>query len=226
MNGVADMGGMHGFGPVIPSAEWKPFAAEWERRVLGIQFATLSAGLFPVDQIRFVTESLPAAKYLSSSYFERWLDTVELLLLENGVVTAEELASGRPAQPPATCEVTPEVARQVMLTGGSARAEGGRPARFKPGDRVRARVMNPAGHTRLPRYVRGHVGEVIRDYGTFVFPDSNASGKGHDPQHVYCVRFRARDLWGPEAAEADSLQIDLFDDYLDPAHAGGNGGAP
>jgi nitrile hydratase len=217
MNSIADMGGMHGFGPVVPSSEWKPFSADWERRILGIQFATLSAGLFPVDQIRFVTESIPPHRYLASSYFERWVETVERLLVDRGIVTEQELASGRAAQPPVPCNVSAEVARAVVASGGSSRAQAGRLARFRPGDRVRARTTNPAGHTRLPRYVRGREGEVMRDYGIFVFPDSNAADKGLEPQHVYCVRFTARELWGPEAPACDTLQIDMFDDYLEPA---------
>lgn len=221
MNSIADMGGMHGFGPVIPSAEWKPFAHDWERKILGIQFCTLSAGMFPVDQIRFVTESLPPQDYLRSSYFERWVDTVEVMLVDLGIVTPEELATGCAAQPAVPCPVTADVARMVVKSGGSSRADNGKPARFRPGDKVRARMMNPAGHTRLPRYVRGRVGEVIADYGIFVFPDTNATGEGTHPQHVYSVRFTARELWGPEASALDTLQIDLFDDYLDPATGAG-----
>jgi len=217
MNSIADLGGMHGFGPVVPDSAWKPFSHDWERRTLGIQFATLSAGLCPVDRIRFLTESLPPAKYLASTYFARWLYTVEDLLLELDLITPEELATGRTTRPPETVAVDAATARVVATQGGSARTAEGKPARFKPGDRVRARQTHPSGHTRLPRYVRGHVGEVIRDYGTFVFPDTNADNLGTDPQHVYCVRFRARDLWGDESAPKDTLQIDLFDDYLEPA---------
>lgn len=217
MNSVADLGGMHGFGAVIPDARWKPFSHDWERRTLGIQFATLSAGLCPVDRIRFLTESIEPAKYLSSTYFARWLYTVEDLLLELDLITPEELATGRTTRPPAACAVDAKAARAVATEGGSARTADGKPARFKAGDRVRARQMHPSGHTRLPRYVRGHVGEVIKDYGTFVFPDTNAGNLGPNPQHVYCVRFSARQLWGDEAAANDTVQIDLFDDYLDPA---------
>jgi hypothetical protein len=90
-------------------------------------------------------------------------------------------------------------------------------ARFQAGQRVRARNINPFGHTRLPRYARGKVGLIERDYGVFVFPDTNAHFLGEKPQHVYSVRFAARELWGEQASPHDSVYVDLWDDYLDPA---------
>ncbi|MGH7319299.1 MAG: SH3-like domain-containing protein [Candidatus Rokuibacteriota bacterium] len=89
--------------------------------------------------------------------------------------------------------------------------------RFKPGDRVVARNLHPVGHTRLPRYARGRQGVIDRDHGVFVFPDINARGQGKTPQHVYNVRFTSRELWGPDAPARDSVYIDLWDHYLDPA---------
>jgi nitrile hydratase len=90
-------------------------------------------------------------------------------------------------------------------------------AKFKAGDAVAAKNVNPLGHTRLPRYVRGRRGVVDRDHGVFIFPDAHAAGQGKKPQHVYAVRFTARELWGPEASARDSVYVDLWDDYLDPA---------
>ena len=99
----------------------------------------------------------------------------------------------------------------------TARRDDGKPARFRPGDAVVARNINPGGHTRLPRYARGKRGVVDRDHGVFVFADSNAHGEGEKPQHVYSVRFSNRELWGPEGGEKDSCIVDVFDDYMDPA---------
>lgn len=112
--------------------------------------------------------------------------------------------------------VDPELMKQIIVSGGSTRREAESPARFKAGDQVVARIMNPIGHTRLPRYVRGRRGTVHHDHGSFVFPDTNAHLKGEHPQHVYTVEFTARELWGPEASEKDKLYIDLWDSYLDP----------
>jgi nitrile hydratase beta subunit len=106
---------------------------------------------------------------------------------------------------------------RVLLKGGRARVDVAVPPRFKPGDPVVARNIHPSGHTRLPRYVRGRRGVIDRDHGVFVFPDAHALGRGDKPQHVYSVRFTARELWGPDAPPGDALYIDLWDDYLDPA---------
>jgi len=90
-------------------------------------------------------------------------------------------------------------------------------ARFDTGERVRARDINPVGHTRLVRYARGKTGTIHMDHGVFLFPDTNALFLGEKPQHVYSVRFTARELWGEQAPPQDSVYIDMWDDYLEPA---------
>jgi nitrile hydratase len=221
MNSIADMGGMQGFGPVGPDPDEAPFKADWERRILGITFATLGAGLYNVDEIRRVTENISPARYLASSYFERWIEIAEVLLMEKGAISAEELATGRAALGTASRApvVNEAIADQILRIGGTSRMANGPAAKFKVGDAVVARNIHPRHHTRLVRYVRGKAGVVEIDHGVFAFPDSNAHGNGLKPQHVYGVRFKARDLWGETAARNDTLQIDLFDDYLEPAGA-------
>jgi nitrile hydratase subunit beta len=217
MNSIADMGGMHGFGALDLSEESWPFHYDWERRILGITFATLGAGLFNVDEIRSVTESIEPVTYLESTYFERWLYTAEVLLQRKGMVAAQELASGRSVSPGrAVPVVTQAIAQAIVEQGGTSRCAEGAAPRFRLGDAVLARNINPTQYTRLPRYIRGRRGVVILDHGTFVLPDSNVAGLGARPQHVYGVRFTARELWGQQASDRDTLQIDLFDDYLDP----------
>jgi nitrile hydratase len=81
-----------------------------------------------------------------------------------------------------------------------------------------ARNINPVGHTRLPRYIRGRLGIVQGNHGGFVFADTRAHGLGDQPQHVYSVRFEARELWGPEAGPNDAVYIDLWDSYIEPAN--------
>jgi hypothetical protein len=110
----------------------------------------------------------------------------------------------------------PDVPR-LLQNRRAARLEDSVPPRFKPGDRVAARTLNPVGHTRLPRYVRGRRGVIDRDHGVFIFPDTHAAGLGRKPQHVYSVRFTARELWGSEAPPQNAVYVDLWDDYLDPA---------
>jgi nitrile hydratase len=113
--------------------------------------------------------------------------------------------------------LTADLVPVVVKMGASRRRLVEVAPRFTVGDRVVARTMNPIGHTRLPRYVRGKQGVIHEDYGVFGFPDTNAHGRGDNPQHVYNVRFSARELWGPTASEHDGLYIDLWEDYLDPA---------
>ena len=113
--------------------------------------------------------------------------------------------------------LTPEIVPAVVSTGASARIHEHVAPRFRAGDRVRIRNINPTTHTRLPAYVRGKLGTVEQDYGVFAFPDTHAHGKGEKPQHVYAVRFTARAVWGPAASERDTLFVDIWDDYLDPA---------
>lgn len=218
MNTIADMGGMHGFGTLDPLDVGMPFYDDLEKRILGMTFATLGAGLFNVDEIRRVTERIEPNRYLTMRYFERWLETLEVLLVEKQTVAAEELAAGRNLDgDKGTPVVTHDIADQILRFGGTSRMSEGTAPRFKAGDKVLARNINPTHHTRLARYVRGKVGTVEVDHGIFVFPDTNSCGQGPKPQHVYGVRFKARDLWGPEASPLDTLQIDLFDDYLEPA---------
>ncbi|MDE4305823.1 nitrile hydratase subunit beta [Phaeobacter gallaeciensis] len=110
-----------------------------------------------------------------------------------------------------------EDARGVMMAGLSARVDTDIAPQFKPGDKVRAKMINPTGHTRLPRYARGKVGTVYVDHGIFVTPDTNAHGKGEHPQHVYCVAFTSQELWGPEASAKDKVYIDMWEDYVEAA---------
>jgi hypothetical protein len=105
----------------------------------------------------------------------------------------------------------------ALTTGVSCRIEVDTPPRFQPGDKVMAKNINPPTHTRLPRYIRGKTGVVQAQHGGFAFADTRAHGLGEKPQHVYSVRFSARELWGPEASATDAVYIDLWDDYIDPA---------
>ena len=226
MNGVHDMGGMHGLGPVEREPDEPSFHAEWERRVLAFTLATGFLGRWNIDMSRHAREQMPAAEYLATSYYEHWLWALELLLYMNGMVRPEEIErrmrAPRPGRPPAQ---PPEgVARlaaadvpAVLRAGPGARLGDEVAPRFQPGDRVRARNINPLGHTRLPRYARGREGVVDRDHGVWVFPDTHAAGQGTSPQHVYSVRFAARELWGDDASARDVVYIDLWDDHLEAA---------
>lgn len=215
MNGIHDMGGMHGFGPVRPEAGEPLFHAPWEARVLAMTLAMGGWGEWNIDASRHARERIPPRQYLESSYYERWLAGLITLMLEHGLVTETELASGRAQGPRLTPAVTPDRVPGVLDRGGpSARSEG-QPAGLAVGQHVRARNINPETHTRLPRYARGKTGVIERDHGIHVFADSNAHFKGEQPQHLYNVRFEAADLWGESAAFRGAVHLDLWESHLE-----------
>jgi len=218
MNGAHDLGGMHGMGPIVAERDEPVFHHEWERRVFGMTLATGFLGKWNIDMARYAREQMPGPSYLNTTYYEHWLFGLDRLLVEKGLLSPDELRTGRP-QGPAPDPLRVLRARdvgKVLSEGGSARRSQGAPRRFKPGDRVLARNIHPLGHTRLPRYARGKRGVIERDHGVFVFPDTNGMGLGEKPQHCYSVRFTLRELWGPGASRRDSVHIDLWDDHLEP----------
>ncbi len=225
MNGIHDMGGMHGLGPIEPEANEPVFHHEWERRTFAMTVAAGYLGKWNLDMSRSAREQMPADEYLTTSYYEHWLWGLELLLSQNGLVKPEEIADRMrdPRSPPhiaptAGARVLKSVdVQRVLRDPRSARVDTDVPPRFKPGDRVRARNLNPIGHTRLPRYCRGKWGVVHCDQGVWVFPDTHALAHDKKPQRVYSVRFAAPELWGPGASASHFVYVDLWDDYLDPA---------
>ena len=219
MDGIHDMGGMHGFGRVEREENEPVFHADWERRVFALAFCAQSAIGFNTDEFRYAIERIPPADYLGSSYYERWLAMLETLAREKGVVTATELASGvsatgRVAEPTVRAEDVPAA---IQGGGSTRRPDGELAAGFEPGDRVRARNLHPAGHTRLAGYVRGKQGIIVEDYGAFTLPDRNALEQGENPEHCYAVRFSGVELWGPHGRADDHVTIDLWESYLEPA---------
>jgi nitrile hydratase subunit beta len=217
VNGVHDMGGMHGMGPVQPEQDEPVFHHRWEARVFALARAMGKFGRWNIDAHRHQRELIPPAEQLRMSYYERWLEGLSELLVRHDFVTAEELATGQPmAGATASTPALPaDKVSNFIAAGSPASRSSNRPPRFRPGQRVRARNLNPTGHTRLPRYARGKTGIVDRVHGVFVFPDTNAHFLGEDPQHVYSVRFEARELWGDATTSRDSAYVDLWENYLD-----------
>jgi nitrile hydratase len=218
MNGVHDLGGMHGFGPVVPEPDEPPFHQPWEGRVLGLQRSVLYTRAWNIDRFRHAQERLPAAVYLTVSYYHRWLLAVTQGALDTGLAEADELAAGhalRPALPVARA-LTPDTAGVACIRGPFGRTPQGA-ARFQPGDRVRTKNIHPVGHTRLPRYARDKVGTVDVVHGCPAFPDAVAAGQGDAGEWLYAVVFRGTDLWGDAADPALTVSIDAFEPYLEPA---------
>lgn len=218
MNGVHDMGGLHGMGPIQYEKNEPVFHARWEGRVYAMNRAMGAWRKWNLDAWRHDIELLPPADYLRMTYYEKWLAALEKRVVRYGFATKEELESGKAAagSTPATPALTPDLAREISRDIPSSNDPLLAPL-FQVGQHVRARNINPSGHTRLPRYARGKAGQVMRDHGVYTFPDTNAQYQGEKRQHVYSVRFAARELWGEQASAHDSMHLDLWDDYLEHA---------
>ncbi len=218
MNGVHDMGGMQDMGPVQHETNEPVFHAQWEARVYAINRAMRAWGKVNLDAWRYDIESLPPVDYLRLSYYERWLAAIEKQLVQYGFATKEELANGKAAPDSVKTKPALTVALASQITRGlpSSVDPAIHPA-FRDGDRVRARNINPVGHTRLPRYARGKTGVIFLDHGVYTFPDTNSKYEGEHRQHVYSVRFAARELWGDQSSPLDTVHLDLFEDYLEHA---------
>jgi len=218
MNGVHDMGGMQDMGPIQYEKNEPVFHQRWEGRVFALTRAMRAWNKWNIDASRYSIELIPPAEYLRMSYYEKWLAGLVRLLVKTGMVTATEIESGQPASGVAKAvpALTPDKVPMINR-GEHAKRNVAVAPRFQVGQRVRARNMNPLGHTRLPRYARGKQGTVDRDHGVYVFPDTNAELLGEKPQHIYSVRFTARELWGDAASPRDAVYLDMWDDYLEPA---------
>ena len=214
MDGIHDLGGMHGFGAVVVDAAEPPFHASWERRVLGMAYQVVGFGWTTIDAFRHGIERVPPVAYLTAGYYGRWLTSLETVLVEAGLLPRDAVdrrLRGAPADTTA-----PLAAGLPHPADGFVRPLEVTP-RFAAGDAVRARNVHPPGHTRLPRYVRGRRGVVHRRLPACVYPDTNAHGLGEQPQHLYTVRFAANELWGRDAEPGTMIHVDLFEPYLEPA---------
>jgi nitrile hydratase len=219
MNGVHDMGGQQDMGPVVYERNEPVFHAPWEGRIYALNRALRAWRKWSLDTDRNALELMPPVDYLRMSYYERWVHRLEAQLVQYGLVSTEEIESGKadPASPKATPALSLATSDGWLNRGiASSHDPKVRPL-FKVRQRVRARNINPTGHTRLPRYARGKIGVIVRDHGVYLFPDSNAHFQGEKRQHVYSVRFAARELWGESASPRDTVHLDLWDDYLERA---------
>lgn len=219
MNGVHDMGGQQGWGPVQYEKNEPVFHARWEGRIYAMTRAMLAWRKWSLDTARHALELMAPVDYLRTSYYERWVSRLEQQVVKHALVTREEMESGRaaPGSAKATPALTLATSSRWLNRGIASSRDPGVPPRFEVGQRVRARNVNPTGHTRLPRYARGKSGIVVRDHGVYVFPDTNAHFQGDKRQHVYTVQFSARELWGDGVSPRDSVYIDMWDDYLERA---------
>jgi nitrile hydratase len=217
MNGVHDLGGMHGMGSLQYEKDEPVFHEPWEGRVWALNRAAGAFRKWNLDAWRHDIELLPPREYLRMSYYEKWLATLESRVVKYGLVTEEEMRTGKaaPGSPKGTPAFTLRNMPRALDRGIPSSQDPNVPPKFAVGHRVRAKNIHPVGHTRIPRYVRGRTGTIDRDHGVYAFPDTNAKHQGENRQHVYSVRFDARELWGDSASPRDSVYVDLWDDYLE-----------
>lgn len=213
----ADLGGLQVPGAIAQEPEEDRFHADWEARALAITLAMGATGSWNIDASRSARETLP--NYAQLSYYQIWLAALEKLMAERGQVLPDEIAAGHMLHAPATVKRVLKAADvpATLARGSPTERPATAPARFAPGQKVRARQGASDHHTRLPAYVRGRVGTIAHLHGMHVFADSHAQGLGEAPQWLYTVVFDAADLWGEGAQPGLQVSVDAWESYLEPA---------
>jgi nitrile hydratase beta subunit len=226
MNGVHDLGGTDGLGPVPVEQDEPVWHADWEKAAFGMFSMPFRAGLFGVDEFRYGIEQMHPAIYLLSPYYEHWAHTAEHYGVARGVLDPEEIEQRtryylENPDAPLPERSDPDLLAFVdgaVKNGAPARRESDKAPAFAVGDRVTVVDDSPRGHTRKARYIRGKTGVIEQAHGTFIYPDSAGNGRGDAPEHVYSVRFTNEELWGPEAAEPNGVvYFDVWEPYIVPA---------
>jgi len=212
MDGVHDLGGTDGFGPV-DTTEHEVFAAEYQELAHSMTMSLMGHGVANVDEFRHTVERLPPAEYLNSAYYDRWLKAIEAMLIEKNVIEPGAVQDQLEAAEPATDgEPDTDAVLTLIEEGGDWRKEPQEPA-FDIGQTIRVRNRHSSGHTRCPGYVRRATGEIDKHHGTFVLPDANAHGKDIE-EPMYAVKFESTELWGEEAESNAVVYADLWESYL------------
>jgi nitrile hydratase len=219
VDGIHDLGGMHGFGPVVFAGSELAYHERWEPRVFAISTLVGIEGI-GTGSGRAIREEMPPDEYLRASYYERWLWSTEQRLLRSGTIAAGEIdrwvARLRGGEEPTEASDGGQVERALaVLRGARDRLAPAAEAAFAVGDSVRVKRMRPAGHTRCPRYVRGAVGVVERIQGVDAFPDIGPYEGPEEP--VYSVVFASEDLFGPSDEGKWTIRLDLYESYLEAA---------
>lgn len=225
MNGVFDLGGTDGLGPIIVDNDEALFGEEWERAGFAMFSMCFRAGFFGLDEFRHAVEKMDPAAYLKAPYYAHWLHAVEHFATTVGGLDTAELERRTQMYLENPAEPLPEhddggavlaFVNEVVPTGASAKRETKNEARFAVGEWVRVNRDSPAGHTRRAGYVRGCVGEIVMAHGGYIYPDAAGNGMGEAPEHVYTVRFDSTELWGKETGDANgAVYFDVWDPYIE-----------
>jgi nitrile hydratase len=218
MDGIHDLGGKQGFGPVDTEEEEEAFHTPWEARLYGIVRAMKQPPDWSIDRFRYTRECIEPVDYLTRPYFDQWLQTYAALMVGSGLASVEELASGRSRS--GAANLGPPMAPDAVAVAKKKAARfdrpGDAPAKFTAGDRVRTGEHGSSGHTRLPGYLRGRAGIILRCHGNHVLPDANVQGI-EKAEALYTVAFAAAELWPDAENRLDQIFADLWESYLGPA---------
>jgi nitrile hydratase len=218
MDGAHDLGGRQGFGSVDVAEPEEPFHADWEARVWGIVRCMSRPKDWNSDWFRHCRELIDPVDYLTRPYYDQWLQAYAAMLVNSGIATVAEIASGRSNGMPTGLmpPLRPEALARASRVVDHYHRDTGAVPRFSPGAMVRARRHGAPGHTRLPLYVRGHPGEIMAFRGVHLLPDANAHGRP-EAEPIYSVRFATATLWPEAAGRRDHIFLDMWESYLEPA---------
>ena len=207
MDGIHDLGGIEGFGPITVADDEPVFHREWERRMWGVAMSTFMAGLSNGGQFRHSIERMDAVHYLTSAYYEHWFTGIATRAVEEGLIALGDLEARAGGAVPLSRPVHPDAVAHADLASRERTPD------FRPGDEVRVVDLHTRGHTRCPRYVRGRRGNVVRVDRAASVPDLEAHSDRRESEPIYCVRFSASELWG--ANDNAAVHVDLWARYLE-----------
>jgi nitrile hydratase subunit beta len=216
MDGIHDLGGMEGFGPVpvkTGDADFRDIEA-WEKRMWGLSRNNLAPGM-NFDWFRHGIECMVPSDYLGSAYFDKRCANYLVMMLDIGTITMDDIKRGHveTPDPPAAAKTLDETLAITRKSEASFETTALTDPIFVPGQRVETRRHSPGGHTRLPRYARGARGMITAHHGAHFLPDKGARGIEMG-EHLYTVAFAAPELWGQGADPRDEVMLDLWECYL------------
>lgn len=201
MDGLHDLGGRQGFGPVVRQGHTEPFHNEAVIRIAAMWVRLVRHGVYNMDEYRHAIERMEPRHYMTASYYERTFTAVASLCVERGVFSAGELSAAAGFEVPLS---------RPSREGRTADAD---LPEIRLGDRVRVKDNFVAGHIRMPGYIRGKEGVVVGVSPAFPYPDAHGHGLESAWQRSFDVRFSSRHLW-PDGAEDAEVQVGVFHSYL------------
>ncbi|MSQ57854.1 MAG: nitrile hydratase subunit beta [Limnohabitans sp.] len=202
MDGVHDLGGKQGFGTVRYSSDAPVFYEEWEKRINSLYGFAVKLGIFNMDEYRHAIERMEPRHYMTAGYYERTLTSLATLCVEKGVISLEELEERAKGGFP------------LSLPLGPGRGNWPNRRSFQIGQTVRVRSDHVSGHVRMPGYIRGKVGVIVKQSPAYPFPDAHAHGIHADDEPTYDVQFRSKELW-PDSADDALVHVGVFESYLE-----------